>query len=505
MAIYFNTNLPETKGLLAFDRTTNKINDILQRLETGYRINSGKDDPTGLIKREGMRLDMKGMQAAINNSISGQNLLTVAENAMGSIANLITGDPSDTRDTGIIGILNSGKAGEIANAINQLATSINSISRTTIYNGKQIINGAYDYNTLANVTNTSTAGKIKDVKVTSADLSDGKPRDVAFTVTGLATQAGVNVAATGGGNIPVAASVKREIILTDGNGKSATVILDNSQNSTGVQYYTDELYDIFKNAVETSSTDLTVTGGNGADLQILTKEKGANKSLTVQVYDNGNPVNLSGSNPFSQATGTFNVTAATINSQGTDWTITGLEGTVVTNDNKINVYSNSIDFSANLADIVLNDKVNLKVTGGTSLQLGKDVSSAGKYNLGISTINSNNLVANDGTTLEMLRSLDYSQDVNKLKAQRAINDFATQIASERGRLGTIQKNVLVANQTNLENQLAVVTDEEASISNTDVALETSRLARQELIANSAMSAIQYARSFSQFAVSSLFQ
>ncbi|MDR2641427.1 MAG: hypothetical protein LBC74_01395, partial [Planctomycetaceae bacterium] len=167
---------------------------------------------------------------------------------------------------------------------------------------------------------------------------------------------------------------------------------------------------------------------------------------------------------------------------------------------------NSINFSGELDDNVAdNDEFMFSVTGGTSFQLGKDVSSAGKYNLGIATINSNNLAGKDGTTLMQLRSLDYSKEDSILLAQRTIEDIASQIATERGRLGTIQKNVLTTNQNNLEDQLALVTESEATISNADAALETSRLARQELIADSAMNAILYARSFSQFAVSSLFQ
>jgi flagellin len=489
MAIYFNTNLPETRGLLAFDRTTSKINDILQRLDTGYRINSGKDDPTGLIKREGMRLDMKGLQSAINNSVAGQNLLTVAEKAMGSIASLLTGDPTDTQDTGIIGLLNSGSDfDKILSGMNQLASTVDSISRTTIYNGKQIINGAYDYNTLSTSSGT---GKISNVKVTSANISGGIPVELAFTVTQAAERAKVQLTEV----TNLIEGEEYKVMLTDGEGNSThfAVIVDGEK-----KVKVDNLKSAIDTALQNYNTSLELMKSG----ILQSKSKGANQSITIDVTKDG-----ASSNELDAA---FKVGAAdySVPVSGKDWVFSGIAGTIVADDNKINVYSDSINFSALLSDnTVKGDAFTLNVSGGTSFQLGKDVSSAGRYNVGIATINSNNLVAKDGSTLASLRTLKEGESENEyiVRAQEAIADFATQIATERGRLGTIQKNVLVTNQYNLEDQLAIVTAEEAAISNTDVALETSRLSRQELIAESAMNVISYARSFSQFAVSSLFQ
>jgi flagellin len=498
MAIYFNTNLPETRGLLAFDRTTNKINDILQRLDTGYRINSGKDDPTGLIKREGLRLEMKGLQSAINNSIAGQSLLSVAEKAMGSVASLLTGDPTDSQDLGIIGLLNGGSASEITAGINQLADTIDAISRTTIYNGKQIINGAYDYNALA----TTGATSISNIKVTSADITEGASTDVKFEVTDVAKKAGVKL-----DDLEVAADKDYTVTLTDGNGRFVSVEFKGTSGSA-TDYAKDILAGTIKSALSNNADiDLEITD-DGTNYYLASKTKGANNNLTISTVDQDGYVDAS--DAFTEDTTNFlNVaedsTTHVLTTAGQDWKLSGIEGTVVTNDDTANVYSNSATFSANLSKATAGNDITVKISGGTSFQLGKNVSSAGKYNVGISTINSNKLTGNDGTTLAELRSLDYSNQDNVIKAQKTLEDIATQVATERGRLGTIQKNVLGTNQTNLEDQLAIVTESEATISNTDAALETSRLARQELIADSAMSAILYARSFSQFAVSSLFQ
>jgi flagellin len=447
---------------------------------------------------------MKGLQSAINNSVAGQNLLTVAEKAMGSIASLLTGDPTDTQDTGIIGLLNSGSDfDKILSGMNQLANTIDSISRTTVYNGKQVINGAYDYNALPTKISGPGTGKISNVNVTSADVFGSKPVEFNLTVDKVAQRAGVKLATA----VPSGSNENDiyEIMLTDGEGNSVSFEIT---AGTGGTIAVADLKTEINKVLENSNTNIELILDNG-DQILRSKTKGANQSITIDATKGGTSVNFS--TVFTNAgDGYINTTTTTNQTKavGQDWSLSGVGGTVVTNNNNINVYSDSISFSALLdGDIKANDVFNLKVSGGTSFQLGKDVSSAGRYNVGIATINSNNLVAKDGSTLASLRTLKEGENENEyiVRAQEAIADFATQIATERGRLGTIQKNVLVTNQYNLEDQLAIVTAEEAAISNTDVALETSRLSRQELIAESAMNVISYARSFSQFAVSSLFQ
>jgi flagellin-like hook-associated protein FlgL len=390
----------------------------------------------------------------------------------------------------------------VSQYINQLISSVDALSRTTIYNGKQIINGAYSYNTLVTSGN---ADKISDIRVTSANVPAGAAQNVSFTVNGLASEAGIQLAANK--DMTVAADTKRDIVITDANGKSVIV------NLTSATYSANDVYDKVV-AVLGNNPDVALEadydGTNGFTLS--STEKGSNISFTIKATDTDistsarSPVDLGDFTAYGGTIDNTNVANGLLSAAGKDWVITGLSGAVVTNGDRIDVYSNNINFSANLSAAVLNDAFDIAVTGGTSYQLGKDVTSAGRYNIGISAINSNSLRSADGeTTLADLGNLDYSKSSDIALAREVITDIVNQIASERGRLGTIQKNVLGANQTNLEDQLAVVTETEATISNTDIALESSRLARQELIAQSAMSAIAYARSFSQFAVSSLFQ
>jgi flagellin-like hook-associated protein FlgL len=94
-------------------------------------------------------------------------------------------------------------------------------------------------------------------------------------------------------------------------------------------------------------------------------------------------------------------------------------------------------------------------------------------------------------------------DEGKAQAYAIVNEAVNMVARQRGIIGTVQKNVLNSNAQNLDIQLERISEAEGLISNVDMALESSRLNRAELLAQSAMSAILYSRNFRQFILNSL--
>ncbi|MDR2756978.1 MAG: hypothetical protein LBC20_14870, partial [Planctomycetaceae bacterium] len=147
MTIYFSTNIPEMRSILSYNRLSNDIANSTRRLETGQRINTAQDDPTGLIVREVLRTDIKGIQAAQKNVSQANSLLTIAESGMNNIASLLNGNPGTT-DTGLLGLIydNTLSGGEKKSMISDILSTIDSIARSTTYNGQQVINGALAYN-----------------------------------------------------------------------------------------------------------------------------------------------------------------------------------------------------------------------------------------------------------------------------------------------------------------------------------------------------------------------
>lgn len=492
MSIYFNTNPMESRGLLAFQRTTSTISGILQRLETGYRINSAKDDPVGLVIREGMRADMKGMQAAISNTGSAMNLLTAAEGAMSKIASLLNGDPEDSTDTGLLGLLNNQEASADAKrqGIEQVLSSIDSISQSTVYGGRQIIGGALDYNV---ISKGDDRNNISDIRVTRAQVNGTTPLEIDFTVQDTAKIAGVKMDVS----TPLAISdgdPAVQLVFTDSNGKSVAIELahDDADGTNDTNFTSAQVLSKISQALQENPSVALTARVDSDTIYVESLQKGASQQVTA---DGGGLATIE---DINDSTNTGNTA---IVSQGSDWVLSGLDGTTTTSGDYVTIYSNLANFSANLADAEAGDSFQLQVAGGTAFQLGKDVTEANRFRLGIGTISSSTLGGTDGKLAD-LRSLDYSNDADIQTALNILNGAITDLASQRGSLGSAM-GTLETNKTNIEDQLAIVTGAEAEISNTDVALESSRLARQELIAQSSANAILFSRSFAQFAASSL--
>ena len=106
MTIWFSTNIPEMRAISAFNRVSTDIADIQQRITTGQRINSGRDDPGGLVIREGLRADIKGIQSAQTEANQAEMMLNVASNGMMRMLELLVGsDPGNPDNGGLIGVL----------------------------------------------------------------------------------------------------------------------------------------------------------------------------------------------------------------------------------------------------------------------------------------------------------------------------------------------------------------------------------------------------------------
>jgi flagellin-like hook-associated protein FlgL len=94
--------------------------------------------------------------------------------------------------------------------------------------------------------------------------------------------------------------------------------------------------------------------------------------------------------------------------------------------------------------------------------------------------------------------------------EAAVTSYRADVAEALGKITTasgdlgLKQQIVAVNQKLLDTRLTNVTAAEGLISNVDLAVESSRMARAELLAQNAMSSIQYTRQYAAFAVRSLF-
>ncbi len=87
MALIVNSNLASLNAQRNLTKSQNDLNLSLQRLSSGLRVNSAKDDAAGLYVSEQFTRDIRGTNQAIRNSADGISLAQTAEGALGEITN----------------------------------------------------------------------------------------------------------------------------------------------------------------------------------------------------------------------------------------------------------------------------------------------------------------------------------------------------------------------------------------------------------------------------------
>ena len=166
-------------------RSNVQLQESLTRLSTGLRINSGKDDPAGLIASENLRRDITSINKAISNSERANQLIATADSALGQISNLL----NDIRGL-VVEAANTGVLSDEQIAANQLQVdssleAIDRIAQVTTFQGRKLLDGSLDFQ----VTYTAGGATVRDLNIDQANLGAAGSVDVDITITAAATQA----------------------------------------------------------------------------------------------------------------------------------------------------------------------------------------------------------------------------------------------------------------------------------------------------------------------------
>ena len=199
MAIYVNTNVSSLTGRNSLNNVQNSLTTTYQRLSTGMRINSAKDDAAGLQIADRLTTQINGLNQGNRNASDGIALAQTAEGAMDEISSML----QKIRTLAVQSATGTNTSDDRA-AIDKEATSLmNEITRIasqTTYGGKKILDGG---ETTPNVTMfKGTACQGQMVLQVGANSGDTINFDVAnFKFDKLASAAGVTKAAFEGGNL----------------------------------------------------------------------------------------------------------------------------------------------------------------------------------------------------------------------------------------------------------------------------------------------------------------
>lgn len=182
-----NTNVPSLIAQNRLQSSNEDLNTALTRLSTGLRINSGADDPAGLIASEALRSEITSLGKAITNTNRASQIISTADSALGEVSNLL----NDIRGL-VVEAANSGALSNEEIAANQLQIdssleAINRIAQTTTFQGRKLLDGSLDFQSTA-----SGVDSIKDIKIDQANLGATGSINVDVDVAAAATRATVS-------------------------------------------------------------------------------------------------------------------------------------------------------------------------------------------------------------------------------------------------------------------------------------------------------------------------
>ncbi|MCD4499022.1 flagellin [Chromobacterium vaccinii] len=140
MAITVNTNLSSLQAQLNLNNSSMSLNQSLQRLSSGFRINSGKDDAAGLAISQTLTSAIRGNNQAMRNANDGVSVGQTAEGAMGQIANNLQRIREIAVQAANGGVSDTNRS-QLQNEVDQLTQEISRTIQTTEFNGTKLLAG----------------------------------------------------------------------------------------------------------------------------------------------------------------------------------------------------------------------------------------------------------------------------------------------------------------------------------------------------------------------------
>jgi len=181
MAQSINTNVASLNAQRNLNRSQGMMNTALERLSTGLRINSAKDDAAGLAISERFTTQIRGLNQAVRNASDGISLAQTTESALGELTNNL----QRIRELAVqsVNATNSASDRAALNAeVSERIAEIDRIAKQTNFNGVKVLDGSFGTATFqvgANVGETISVALTTDVTASALGTVN--------TVTGVAS------------------------------------------------------------------------------------------------------------------------------------------------------------------------------------------------------------------------------------------------------------------------------------------------------------------------------
>jgi len=476
MAQVINTNIASLNSQRNLNGSQKDLETSLQRLSSGLRINSAKDDAAGLAISDRMTSQIRGYNQATRNANDGISLAQTAEGALGSTTGLL----QRIRELAIQSANSTNSSSDRASLqaeVNQLKQEINRVSNQTEFNGLKLLDGTFSAQSFQVGANANQTINVSMDGSSTTDLQDNQ----LLTLNETAGQ-GTGSSTTASGTVPTESTIATQILTVSGPlGKVNDIVVPPGASAFDVAAL------ISNREGETSVTadatnEVTISGISASgtvSFNLYSSNGSATKTITAQVLTDDLTALVSEINKQFGSTGV----SAELSVDRASAILTQTEG----KDIIVESFSHSV--AASTMDVAGND------TPAVELGIGEGTRTAGTilfHSSGTYSASSDVPATTGGSIFNVasgtqvgslavkLSTVDISSPDGSQEAIAIIDASLDQINSMRADLGAIQ-NRMESTITNLAIQSENISAARSRIMDADFAAETANLARNQIL------------------------
>ncbi|MEZ9821038.1 flagellin [Shewanella sp. 10N.286.45.A1] len=462
MAISVNTNVTSMKAQANMNKASSNQQTSMERLSSGLRINSAKDDAAGLQISNRMTSQINGIGVAMRNANDGISIAQTAEGAMQESTNIL----QRMRDLSLQSANGSNSSDDrdaMQKEMSSLQAELTRISETTSFGGQKLLDGSYgtqDFQVGSNANETisvslmdTSASAIGQNKLVGGGTGIALGGAATTAVAGAATGVATGDIKVNGGAITVGADATSTELAAQING------LDN-----GVKAETSVTATVGKLTGATVDADLTVGSKTYAMADYVDNEDKLVEALKADGFEASND------------NGTVTITAKNVDE-------IAMVGGGATNTAELDGTAAVVAGQRKTAALELTSKDSIAITGDAATVA--DV-------VGTTV----------GSTLLSVDGVDISDAEGAQNAIAVIDAAIAGIDSQRADLGAVQ-NRMNFTINNLSNVQSNVSDARSRIQDVDFAKETAELTKQQILSQTSSAMLAQANQLPQAALSLL--
>jgi len=508
MGLTINTNVMSLNAQRNLGTSQSALAKSMQRLSSGLRINSAKDDAAGLAISDRMTSQIRGLNQAVRNSNDGISLAQTAEGALQESTNLL----QRMRELAVQSSNDTNSASDRSSLqaeVNQLKQEMTRIADTTEFNGKKLLDGSLtsaQFQVGANANQTISFGissaRAANLGNNSLATDNSTANYSIESATSAATGSSANdvlaqtltvVGKEGSQTASVATGDTAAVIAGKINAISAdTGVTATASTSATISGLTaDGSVSFTLQGTNTSAVNIsaTVLSDDLTNLVSALNDQAGNTGITASLSADKTSITLEQSAGYDIKVADFAHSATVAGTTPSVMKLTGSEGVAVTlTDGATTDAAADLDSSTVGGEITFNSAAGFNVTSSIAAATGSLFSTAA---------NGANV-----STLSSIDNIDITTVEGAANAIQAVDGALTQIDNMRGDLGAVQ-NRFESTIANLSNVSENLSGARSRILDADIAQETSNMTKQNILQQAGVAILAQANQAPQLALSLL--